>query len=109
MFAKFIHVQQQPSDESGITTIKIAAGYRAKTCHAVHLPGNQTMIEFKEKEFFKNFEFWFCGAGTLMTKYVNFCQMVALTDNEMKLENINFKNCQTLKKSLTETIIVLAI
>ena len=108
-FAKFIKSGKSPSDESGITIAKAAAGYRAKSCHTIYLPGNQTMIEFREKKFFNDFEFWFCGAGTLMTKYVNFCQMVALTDNDNQLENISFKNCQTIKKSLTETIIALAI
>ena len=67
------------------------------------------MIELKDKEFFKKFEFWFCGAGTLMTDYVKFCQMIAITDNENSLGKVSFKDSQIIKKSLTESIIALAI
>ena len=106
IFWKMIQGDDSPSNED-IKIMKAPRRYGAESYHKIHLPGNNSMIKFKDEVHFKKFDFWYCNEGTLMTKYVDFCTMIVATSGKPNKNKMKFKNGAIIKKSLFNATVVL--
>ena len=109
IYSKFICSGCKPKDNTGISINKTILGYNADSGYIVKLPGNETMIARKDDDHYKSFDFWFCNEGTLMTQYIKYCTMIAITEDVATIGKINFSYCYIAKKALTKATIILYI
>ena len=109
IYSKFIRSGTTPSEETGMIINKKSLGYNADSGHSVQLPGNEIMIARKDEHRCKDFEFWFCEEGTLMTQYIKYCTMIAVTENNATICKTEFNRCYIAKKALTRATIILYV
>ena len=109
IYSKFIRTGCTPSAESGIVINKNMLGYNADSGHTVQLPGNDVMIAKRNDDRYKSFDFWFCNEGTLMTQYIKYCTMLAITEDCTTVCKTAYSNCYIVQKALTRATIILQV
>ena len=109
IFTTFIMHDKSPPEELGISIEKIPNRYRAKSSHKITLPGNKTILDFKDKPIFNKIDFWFCDEGILMTRYIPFCVLIILDyrKNSDKKSDKKFNDITIVRKSLSHATIIL--
>ena len=109
VFNIFIANKVSPPDESGIAIEKVPAQYGAETSHKIKLPGNKTILDFKDEPIFDKIDFWFCDEGILMTRYIPFCVLIILNSRNKsnKKPAKKFSDVIVVKKSLSHATIIL--